>query len=245
MTGREGGFHGQRAFLSPAKDRNLPGGGGNPNEKFGNLQEAMITDMARKGNLAACIAVFLLASAFPSLAPAEATGLPDSPPMVIEGVTFPGSYTGDGVVLHLQSAALLRYKIVFRGYVVGLYLPEGADPSSVLEDLPKRMEFSYFWSIPGREFGKAGEKVLARNVDESMMERLRGRLDRIDRAYRDIRPGDRYALTYVPGRGTELSHNGIPLTVIEGADFAAAYFSIWLGEKPLDDGLKKELLRKG
>lgn len=205
----------------------------------------MITDMARKGNLAACIAVFLLASAFPSLAPAEATGLPGPPPLVIEGVTFPGSYTGDGAVLHLHNAALLRYKILFRGYVVGLYLPEGADPSSVLEDVPKRMEFSYFWSIPGKEFGKAGEKILARNVNEKTLERLRGRLDRIDRAYRDIRPGDRYALTYVPGRGTELSYNGIPLTVIEGADFAAAYFSIWLGEKPLDDGLKKELLRKG
>jgi hypothetical protein len=77
------------------------------------------------------------------------------------------------------------------------------------------------------------------------MESLRDRLDRIDRAYQDVRPGDRYALTYVPGRGTELSYNGKPLTVIEGADFAAAYFSIWLGEKPIDDGLKNELLRKG
>jgi hypothetical protein len=195
--------------------------------------------------LAAGIALILLLSASPLLAPKAATGAPESPPIVIEGVEFPGNYTGEGVVLRLQNAALLRYKVLFRGYVVGLYLPEGSDPSAVLDDVPKRMEFSYFWSIPGKEFGKAGEKILARNVDEKTLERLRDRLDRIDRAYRDIRPGDRYALTYVPGRGTELSYNGVPLTVIEGADFAAAYFSIWLGEKPIDDGLKKELLRKG
>jgi hypothetical protein len=201
--------------------------------------------MVRKKILAACLAAILLAYVFPFLSPGAATGAPDKSPLVIEGVTFPETYAGDGVVLHLQNAALLRYKVLFRGYVVGLYLPEGTDPSAVLEDVPKRMEFSYFWSIPGEEFGKAGEKILARNVDEKTLERLRSRLDRIDRAYKDIRPGDRYALTYVPCRGTELSYNSVPLTVIEGADFAAAYFSIWLGEKPLDDGLKKELLRKG
>lgn len=205
----------------------------------------MDSNSLRKKTLTAGIALLSLMSAFPFRAPEASTGVPETTPMVIEGVTFPRTYAGEGVVLHLQNAALLRHKVLFRGYVVGLYLPEGADPSGVLEDVPKRMEFSYFWSIPGREFGKAGEKILARNVDDAMMERLRGRLDRIERAYRDIRPGDRYALTYVPGRGTELSYNGKPLTVIEGPDFAAAYFSIWLGEKPIDDGLKKDLLRKG
>ncbi len=201
--------------------------------------------MVRKATLPVCVAIFFLWTASPLLPPGAVADLPETGTVVLEGVTFQTTYSGKGVVLRLQNAALLRYKIMFRGYVVGLYLPEGADPSAVLEDLPKRMEFSYFWSIPGREFGKAGEKVLARNVDDAMMEKLRDRLDRIDRAYRDIRPGDRYALTYIPGRGTELSYNGKPLTVIEGADFAAAYFSIWLGRNPLDDGLKRELLREG
>ena len=74
--------------------------------------------------------------------------------------------------------------------------------------------------------------------------KLRSRIDLFNAAYRDIKPGDRYALTYQPGKGTELSFNGEPLVTIEGADFAAAYFSIWLGHKPLDDNLKKALLHK-
>jgi hypothetical protein len=60
--------------------------------------------------------------------------------------------------------------------------------------------------------------------------------------YEDIEPGDRYALTYVPGVGTELSRNGRSLGVIEGADFSSALFSIWLGERALDDSLRRQLL---
>lgn len=201
--------------------------------------------MARTAILPAIFAMVLLGAGSALPTSGAATGSAETTKRVVEGVGFRQTYAGEGVVLHLHNAALLRYKVFFRGYVVGLYLPEGAGPSAVLEDVPKRMEFSYFWSIPAREFGKAGEKILARNVDGKTLENLRERLDRIDRAYRDVRPGDRYALTYIPGRGTELSHNGEPLTVIEGADFAAAYFAIWLGPEPLDAGLKRELLRQG
>ena len=60
--------------------------------------------------------------------------------------------------------------------------------------------------------------------------------------YVDVQPGDRYALTYIPGIGTELALNGQPMGVIEGADFAAAIFSLWLGENPYDKRFKSALL---
>jgi len=164
---------------------------------------------------------------------------------IVEGVPFPERHEGTGISLRLQNAALLRYKVVFRGYVVGLYLPDGADPGSALGKVPKRLEFQYFWKIPGPAFADAGEEILARNVDAPTLASLRERLERIRQAYRDVKPGDRYALTYRPGSGTELSYNGAPLLVVEGDDFASAYFSIWLGPRPLDEGLKKSLLRKG
>jgi hypothetical protein len=49
-------------------------------------------------------------------------------------------------------------------------------------------------------------------------------------------------LTYLPGIGTELALNGRPMGVIEGADFAAAIFSLWLGENPYDRQFKSALL---
>jgi hypothetical protein len=129
-------------------------------------------------------------------------------------------------------------------YVAALYLPEQAKPSEALSDIPKRLEINYLVAIKGADFGPAAETILARNVSGAELKRLRSRIDRLNAAYRDIKPGDRYALTYQPENGTELSFNGEPLVTIEGADFAAAYFSIWLGHKPLDDNLKKALLHK-
>jgi hypothetical protein len=52
----------------------------------------------------------------------------------------------------------------------------------------------------------------------------------INTFYEDVRKGDRYSLTYIPGRGTELKFNGETRGVVPGADFANIYFSIWLGQ---------------
>jgi hypothetical protein len=44
--------------------------------------------------------------------------------------------------------------------------------------------------------------------------------------------------------GTELALNGVPRGVIQGADFAAAIFSLWLGDQPIDERFKRSLLGK-
>jgi hypothetical protein len=75
-------------------------------------------------------------------------------------------------------------------------------------------------------------------------EALRDRLAHLHAHYEDVEPGDRYALTYLPGVGTELSKNGRRLAVVSGSDFAAAYFSMWLGDDPIDAGLR-DALRNG
>ena len=79
-------------------------------------------------------------------------------------------------------------------------------------------------------------------MDTATYARLAERLDRFGSMYRDVRPGDRYALNYVPGLGTELTLNGASLGRIPGADFAAAVFAIWLGANPIDEDFKAELL---
>lgn len=160
----------------------------------------------------------------------------------IEGVEFRDRLSVDSAELVLHRVGLLRYRIFFKGYVAALYLGEGVSPDRVLEDVPKRLELEYFWSIRGASFAEAGDEILERNVSAETLEAIRGRVERLNAAYRDVKPGDRYALTYLPGRGTELAHNGDPIVTIEGADFASAYFRIWLGETPIDAPLRDELL---
>jgi hypothetical protein len=160
----------------------------------------------------------------------------------IEGVRFAHSRQVEGVELRLHGLGLLRYRVFVKAYVAALYLGPGAEPEQVLADVPRRLEIEYFWPIEASDFALATLEGIARNVDAGTFARLRERIERINRAYRDVEPGDRYALSYVPGFGTELARNGEPLCVVEGADFAAGIFSIWLGPAPLDRSLKAQLL---
>ncbi|MBM4255635.1 MAG: hypothetical protein FJ147_07030 [Deltaproteobacteria bacterium] len=160
----------------------------------------------------------------------------------IEGVTFADRYQAGTTTLVLNNVGLLRYRVIFKGYVSALYLGEGVRPEEVLNDVPKRLELEYFWSIASADFGKAAEKILSDNFPAAQLNLFRSRLDRLNTLYENVKPGDRHSLTYLPGIGTELALNGKSKGIIEGADFGSAYFAIWLGSKPLDSALKTQLL---
>ena len=187
-----------------------------------------------KARQCACLIVLLLIITIQPM-PAQA--------LTVEKVTFADSVTIGSTAVPLHNAALLRYLKFIKAYVAALYLPEGVAAENVLSDVPKRLELQYMVSIKGPDFGKGAEPTLKLNQTPAELAKLRSRIDRINAAYKDVKPGDRYSLTYLPGRGTELALNGTPLTVIEGADFAAAYFGIWLGRDSIDDKLKRDLLK--
>jgi len=160
----------------------------------------------------------------------------------IEGVRFDPAQRVRGVPLQLHGVGLLRVRWVVKAYVAALYLGEGHAVGDALAEGPRRLEIEYFWPIGAPDFARATLEGIGRNRDDAAVAALRERIDRINRAYRDVEPGDRYALSYLPGIGTELALNGEPLCLVEGSDFASAIFSIWLGEAPLDRELKAQLL---
>jgi hypothetical protein len=143
----------------------------------------------------------------------------------VAGVYYSNSYLVENKHLKLAGVGLLRYW-GFKAYTGAFYLEKGIPTKDALADRAKRIELEYFRSIKGEDFGPATNKSIAGNVDSNTFDRLRPRIDYHNSLYEDVRPGDRYSLTYVPGRGTELALNGQPKGLIEGADFAAAVFSI-------------------
>lgn len=161
----------------------------------------------------------------------------------IEGVRFAEAHRAAGSELRLHGVGLLRYRVVVKAYVAALYLAPGHGPQHALADAPRRLEIEYFWPLAASDFARATSDGIARNVEPGARAALAERIERMNALYRDVEPGDRYALTYLPGAGTELSKNGVRLGVIPGADFAAAIFAIWLGDDPLDASLKAQLLR--
>ena len=159
----------------------------------------------------------------------------------VEGISYSDNFAAENINLRLTGAGLLRYW-GFKAYTGAFYLEEGASIEDVLSDRAKRIELEYFRAIKGKDFGPATNKSIAKNVDSGTFNRLRPQIEYHNSLYEDVQPGDRYSLTYVPGRGTELALNGEPKGLIEGAEFAAAVFSIWLGPKPINDSFKNQIL---
>ena len=104
------------------------------------------------------------------------------------------------------------------------------------------MEFHYLSDMKAKQFVESGDPLLMKNASADEMAQIKGKKDTINDMYKDVKKGDRYSLSYMPGTGTELSLNGKVLGLIKGYDFAAVYYRIWLGESPVDKDLKNKLL---
>jgi hypothetical protein len=183
-----------------------------------------------------------LALAFALGAPAMPGGLADAGAAEIDGVHFDAVRVEEGVPLALRGLATMKYKWLFTVSAAGFYAESDESLEDPLAEFPKRLEINYFYAIAADDFAAMTRHWIARNVSASTYAGLDGRIEAFNGLYRDVRPGDRYALTYLPGQGTELSLNGRPLGRIDGRDFAAAVFAIWLGDAPVDASFKARVL---
>ncbi len=162
----------------------------------------------------------------------------------IEGVQFSPLVESGGVELELNSVGLLRYMVFIKAYVAGLYLGPGVEPEQILQDVPRRLEIEYFYAIDKEDFASSTIEAIRRNVGSEAFGQIEDSVQQFARLYRSVKPGDRYALTYLPGTGTELALNGEPLGVVAGAEFGSAVFAIWFGPQEIDEDLKDSLLKK-
>ena len=160
----------------------------------------------------------------------------------IHGVSFDSTIVQDSKELKITGAGLLKYMRIFKVYTAAFYLESGASVDDALGDTAKRFEVSYLRAFKGKDFGDATYKALRMSISEDEIERLRTRIEYHNSLYTAVEPGDRYAVTYIPGKGTELARNGEVVGVIQGADFAAALFSIWVGDNPIDWKFRQDLL---
>ena len=180
----------------------------------------------------------------PILTGATGSGLYAADHSTVDGTSFAGTVDEDGVQLYLSGTALLRYMLFIKAYAGAFYLPRGKSGDQALSDIPKYLVLEYRVGISAEDFAKATSQKIRDSVSSEEYERLRPDIDRFNRLYRDVNAGDRYALGYIPGRGTRLIYNTTPLGMIEGYEFSRAVFSIWLGDNPIDTSFRDRLLGK-
>lgn len=168
-------------------------------------------------------------------------------PMELSGVKVEDNATVAGVKLQLNGAGI-RYKAIFKVYVGELYTTKHV---SNLEELvaapgPKRMGVTMLREIDARELGKLLTRGMEDNASKSDMSKLVPGLIRMGGLFaeqKNLKPGDRFEVDWVPGKGTVITVKG----VVQGEpfvepDFFKALMSIWLGNVPADYRLKDNLL---
>jgi len=160
----------------------------------------------------------------------------------VSGVTLPDAISVAGSELRLNGMGMRRETVFFKAYVAGLYLrkPTTDAKAAITSDEAKRFVISMLHDASREMFVHAVEMGIKRNAD-SAMPSLRARLDLLEHALPALKKGDVLDITYLPGAGTLVRGQGQSMT-IQGKDFADALFSVWLGPRPVDGDLKRELL---
>ncbi|MFT3956214.1 MAG: chalcone isomerase family protein [Piscinibacter sp.] len=142
----------------------------------------------------------------------------------------------------------LRAVAWLKGYAAGLYLPEKVTSADavLVQKGAKRLRMKMMVEVEAKEFVKAFDKGMRRNLSEAERAPLRERMERFDRsvsALVTLKKGDVVDLDYLPGRGLLLSVNGkLQGEPYEGETFYTGVLKIFIGGDPVDKKLKAGLL---
>lgn len=163
----------------------------------------------------------------------------------LAGVRIPEAVTASNGERLVLNGVGIRKKFFIKVYVGALYLPAPLRRAEAVveSDTVWRMHMHFVYDGVSREkIIDAWEDGFRANLSPEGLEALRARLQRFNVMFEDMRAGERIVLEYIPGAGTGIEVKGVHKGRIQGADFARALLRVWLGEKPVDAGLKAGLL---
>ena len=162
----------------------------------------------------------------------------------IGGVRIDDRATVGGRPLVLNGGGV-RKRLVFNVYVASLYLPEKAsDPTAVLASAPRRIRLDLLRNVSADTFIDSLNEGLAANNSAAEMAAIKpgaAELASIMKAFGQVKDKDTVTLDFLDG-ATHVGLNGEARGVVPGEAFNRALTLIWLGDKPVQDDLKKALL---
>lgn len=191
----------------------------------------------------ALILVFLCSFCLAGMAHPVCAGMREDTP----AADMPESLEADDQTLVLNGAGFRRV-LFMEPYAAGLYLKSAATDGSALMTADEPMILRLYFRAP------MSRRMMVRSLYNGMVDaaeslqwdfsRVEQRFDRLaDSFANDIDQGDIIEFRYIPGRGTRVVRNGRTQSVIDGLDFKAVFFGVWLNEKkPVDRGLRASLI---
>jgi len=160
----------------------------------------------------------------------------------LAGVTLPDTVQIGSTTLVLNGVGL-RTKFVVKVYVAGLYLAQkSSDATAIIKaDAPKQIVMHFVHSASKNQIADAFQDSFNDNTPDAV-KTMKSDIDRLLGALEPLKEGDQMVFTYVPETGTSFTINGKEKLTIAGAAFGQVLFSVWLGPKPPNAGLKKGIL---
>ena len=162
----------------------------------------------------------------------------------ISGVTVPASISPQGEELTFNGAGI-RSKFFIDLYVGSLFTTaQMQDGAAVINSTgPVAIRLNITSNVI------TSEKMIAA-MNEGFELATQGKANKLDMKIKDfistfaepIAKGDQFTLLSVPGEGLISYKNGEFLSITAGEEFRKTVLSIWLGDKPTDKGLKKDML---
>lgn len=158
----------------------------------------------------------------------------------VKDARFPRFIEEEGTRYRLIGHGLFRY-MVWDAYAGAYYQAEDAPTPAPQSSVPRRLVLHYFHGIEAEEFAEATRETVRDTLDAEDYSAIVSGLQDFNAHYKDVEPGDRYALTWDGARLT-LALNDQQLYQGDDPELANALFGIWLGEEPLGEDFRDALL---
>jgi len=167
----------------------------------------------------------------------------------VGGVKLDDRVRVQGAEVVLNGAGV-RQRFFIDVYVIGLYLPEKKSEAATVVALPgsKRVAIRMLRDVGADQFSAALTDGVKANHPEEEFRKLEPRLRELGATMamlKEAKKGMAISLDFA-GSSTQLVVDGKPVgRPIAGEDFYRALLRIWLGEKPVQEDLRKSLLGQG
>jgi len=143
------------------------------------------------------------------------------------------------------NGAGIRTRVIFKVYVGALYLSQkkSVAAEALAQKSAKRVALTMLRELSAQELNEAFENGIKANHSATEVEVLKPRIAELLSLLTDVKKGDVIVLDFLPESGTVVSLNAaVKGKPIPGEDFYRALLRIWLGDKPVDGDLKKDML---
>jgi hypothetical protein len=147
----------------------------------------------------------------------------------------------------LRSKTFLKVKV----YAVALYAAESAVEGSLKGKTGPALYKELVWGDFPKEVALHFVRdVTTEQVQDAFRESLvlagaeKAKIDAFVGHFGFTRNGQRYVIKWVPGGTIEATINGVVQPPVADKNFAAAVFGIWLGERPIQEDIKRDLVSR-